>query len=179
MPQARSDTELLRMFRSPIMKAINYVVEKIAEENVRAIHDIVYMAYTPKEYGRSGGFYTAWGANPTKQLNESTSRGEFAYKPENMGIGDLDPQSDYYAQHIGVGPNFYGQDARPYLAELIYEGETGKFFGEGDFRKKRNAWRELNRRIGRRKMKQWMKEGLEAAGLNVKMHNVPLDAKMS
>ena len=45
----------------------------------------------------------------------------------------------------------------------------------GYWRKARNAWKELNDRIGRRKMKQWMKEGLEAAGLKVQMHNKAIE----
>ena len=127
MPQsARNDREVLAMLRSPIAKAINYVIDKIYDENIGAIHDVVYMAYSPEEYERTG--------------------------------------------------DFYGQDARPYLAELIYNGATGSLFGDGAFRKKRDAWEELNKRIGRRKMKQWMKEGLEAAGLKVQMHNKAIEA---
>ena len=175
MPQARNDKEVLAMLRSPIMKAINYVIDKIYDENIGAIHDVVYMAYRPEEYNRTGDFYRAWGAGTTKALNERTSRGTFEYKPEKMSIGSTDPQSSNYAQHIGVGGDFYGQDARPYLAELIYNGATGSFFGDGAFRKQRDAWAELNKRIGRRKMKQWMKEGLEAAGLKVQMHNKAIE----
>ena len=58
---------------------------------------------------------------------------------------------------------------------MIYNGATGSLFGDGAFRKKRDAWEELNKRIGRRKMKQWMKEGLEAAGLKVQMHNKAIE----
>ena len=162
------------MLRSPIMKAINYVIDKIYDENISVIHDVVYMAYSPEEYERTGDFYRAWGAGDTKALNERTSRGTFEYKPDKMSLGSTDPHSSNFAQHIGVGGEFYGQDARPYLAELIYQGETGSLFGNGAFRKKRDAWKELNKRIGRRKMKQWMKEGLEKAGLNVKMHNTAI-----
>lgn len=167
------------MLRSPIMKAINYVIDKIYDENISVIHDVVYMAYSPEEYERTGDFYRAWGAGDTKALNERTSRGTFEYKPDKMSLGSTNPHSSNFAQHIGVGGEFYGQDARPYLAELIYQGETGSLFGNGAFRKKRDAWKELNKRIGRRKMKQWMKEGLERAGLNVKMHNTAIHVEES
>ena len=167
------------MLRSPIMKAINYVIDKIYDEKISVIHDVVYMAYSPEEYERTGDFYRAWGAGDTKALNERTSRGTFEYKPDKMSLGSTDPHSSNFAQHIGVGGEFYGQDARPYLAELIYQGETGSLFGNGAFRKKRDAWKELNKRIGRRKMKQWMKEGLEKAGLNVKMHNTAIHVEES
>ena len=174
LSQARNDKEVLAMLHSPIAKAINYVIDKIYDENIGAIHDIVYMAYSPKEYERTGDFYRAWGAGTTKVVNERTVEGEFKYKPDKMSIGSTDPNSSNYGQHIGLAGDFYGQDARPYLAELIYNGATGSLFGDGAFREKRDAWEELNKRIGRRKMKQWMKEGLEAAGLTVQMHNTPL-----
>ena len=173
--QARNNKEVLAMLHSPIAKAINYVIDKIYDENIGAIHDIVYMAYSPEEYERTGDFYRAWGAGTTKVVNERTVEGEFKYNPDKMSIGSTDPKSSNYAQHIGVAGDFYGQDARPYLAELIYNGATGSLFGDGAFRKKRDAWEELNKRIGRRKMKQWMKEGLEAAGLKVQMHNKAIE----
>ena len=179
MQKARNDKEFLAMLRSPIMKAINYVIDKIYDENISVIHDVVYMAYSPEEYERTGDFYRAWGAGNTKALNERTSRGTFEYKPDKMSLGSTDPHSSNFAQHIGVGGEFYGQDARPYLAELIYQGETGSLFGNGAFRKKRDAWKELNKRIGRRKMKQWMKEGLERAGLKVQMHNTAIHVEES
>ena len=179
MQKARNDKEVLAMLRSPIMKAINYVIDKIYDENISVIHDVVYMAYSPEEYERTGEVYRAWGAGDTKALNERTSRGTFEYKPDKMSLGSTDPHSSNFAQHIGVGGEFYGQDARSYLSELIYQGETGSLFGNGAFRKKRDAWKELNKRIGRRKMKQWMKEGLERAGLNVKMHNTAIHVEES
>lgn len=177
--QARNDQEVLAMLHSPIAKAINYVIDKIYDENIGAIHDIVYMAYSPEEYERTGDFYRAWGAGTTKVVNKRTVEGEFTYKPDKMSIGSTDPNSSSYGQHIGLAGDFYGQDARPYLAELIYNGATGSLFGDGAFRKKRDAWEELNKRIGRRKMKQWMKEGLEKAGLNVKMHNTAIHVEES
>lgn len=177
MPQARNDKELLAMLHSPIAKAINYVIDKIYDENIGAIHDIVYMAYSPEEYERTGDFYRAWGmGEPTKTLNERTTRGEFTYKPDKMSIGSTDPNSSNYAQHIGVAGRFKDEDARPYLAEIIYNGiKNGSAFGHGAWSKQRDAWTELNKRIGRRKMKQWIKEGLEAAGLKVQMHNKPIE----
>ena len=175
LSQARNDKEVLAMLHSPIAKAINYVIDKIYDENIGAIHDIVYMAYSPEEYERTGDFYRAWGAGTTKVVNERTVEGEFKYKPDKMSIGSTDPNSSSYGQHIGLAGDFYGQDARPYLAELIYNGATGSLFGDGAFRQKRDAWEELNKRIGKRKMKQWMKEGLEAAGLKVQMHNKAIE----
>ena len=169
MPTARSEQELRNLLRSPIQKAINYVLDKIYDENISVVHDVVYMAYSPEDYNRTGDLYRAWSTE--SKSTSSAAQGEFKYDYSKMSIGSTDPQSSNFAQHIGVGGDFYGQDARPYLAELIYQGATGSLFGDGAFRKQRDAWAELNKRIGRRKMKQWMKEGMEAAGLTVQMHN--------
>ena len=172
MPTARSEQELRNLLRSPIQKAINYVLDKIYDENISVVHDVVYMAYSPEDYNRTGDLYRAWSTE--SKSTSSAAQGEFKYDYSKMSIGSTDPQSSNFAQHIGVGGDFYGQDARPYLAELIYQGATGSLFGDGAFRKQRDAWAELNKRIGRRKMKQWMKGGMEAAGLTVQMHNAPL-----
>lgn len=177
MPTARSEQELRNMLRGPIQKAINYVLDKIYDENIAVVHDVVYMAYSPEDYNRTGDLYRAWSTE--SKSTSSAAQGEFKYDYGKMSIGSTDPSSSNFAQHIGVGGDFYGQDARPYLAELIYEGATGSLFGDGAFRKKRDAWKVLNDRIGKRKMKQWMKEGMEAAGLTVQMHNTPLDVTES
>ena len=173
MPTARSEQELRNLLRSPIQKAINYVLDKIYDENISVVHDVVYMAYSPEDYNRTGDLYRAWSTE--SKSTSSAAQGEFKYDYSKMSIGSTDPQSSNFAQHIGVGGDFYGQDARPYLAELIYQGATGSLFGDGAFRKQRDAWTELNKRIGRRKMKQWMKEGMEAAGLTVQMHNKAIE----
>ena len=173
MPTARSEQELRNLLRSPIQKAINYVLDKIYDENISVVHDVVYMAYSPEDYNRTGDLYRAWSTE--SKSTSSAAQGEFKYDYSKMSIGSTDPQSSNFAQHIGVGGDFYGQDARPYLAELIYQGATGSLFGDGAFRKQRDAWAELNKRIGRRKMKQWMKEGMEAAGLKVQMHNKAIE----
>ena len=173
MPTARSEQELRNLLRSPIQKAINYVLDKIYDENIAVVHDVVYMAYSPEDYNRTGDLYRAWSTE--SKSTSSAAQGEFKYDYSKMSIGSTDPQSSNFAQHIGVGGDFYGQDARPYLAELIYQGATGSLFGDGAFRKQRDAWTELNKRIGRRKMKQWMKEGMEAAGLTVQMHNKAIE----
>ena len=172
MPTARSEQELRNLLRSPIQKAINYVLDKIYDENIAVVHDVVYMAYSPEDYNRTGDLYRAWSTE--SKSTSSAAQGEFKYDYSKMSRGSTAPQSSNFAQQIGVGGDFYGQDPRPYLAELIYQGATGSLFGDGAFRKQRDAWTELNKRIGRRKMKQWMKEGMESAGLTVQMHNTPL-----
>ena len=180
MPQARNNDELRRILRPAIQQACNYVIQKVWNENREIVRLVVYESGMPEEYNRSMGFLNAW--DYTQDTHNPTNKdgyAKFYYKPNNMGVGSVNYGAPDFGQHIGVGGDFYGQDARPYLAELIYQGATGSLFGDGAFRKQRDAWAELNKRIGRRKMKQWMQEGMEAAGLTVQMHNAPLHVEES
>ena len=44
MPQVRSEDELRRVLRQPLQEAIDYVMDKIYDENIGAINAIVYTA---------------------------------------------------------------------------------------------------------------------------------------
>lgn len=169
--------------RPALQQVCNYVVQKIWNENREIVRRVVYESHLPEEYNRTGEFKEAWdytdvNYNPTRM----DGYGEFHYEPNNMSVGSADPNSDNYGQHIGVGPyKYYGEDARPYLADIIYHmngcAGAGPAFGDGYWRKARNAWAELIRVIGKRKIKQWFKEGFEKVGFTVQMHNVPIDVQ--
>ena len=105
MPTARSEQELRNLLRSPIQKAINYVLDKIYDENIAVVHDVVYMAYSPEDYNRTGDLYRAWSTE--SKSTSSAAQGEFKYDYSKMSIGSTDPQSSNFAQHIGVGGDFY------------------------------------------------------------------------
>ncbi len=176
MPQARNDAELTSILKGPLQQATDYVVQKIWNENREVVRVIVYEAYSPAGYNRTGEFREAWNYTTGSHnlTRGSTARSEFYYNPNSMSVGSTDEEASNYAQHIGVAGKFKDEDARLYLAEIIY-GATkwGNAFGD-NFPKKRDAWKELNKRIGKRKIKQWMKEGMEAAGLTVQMHNTAI-----
>ena len=179
MPTARSEVELRRMLKDPLQKAVQYVVQKIWNENREVVRLVVYEVYQPTEYDRTMGFLNAWdftGEYYNPPSMNSVAHGEFYFKPSEMPLGSTDPNSGDYAQHIGIAGSYKGEDAREYLADIIYGNiKWGSGFGIGDWQRKRDAWTELNKRIGRRKMKQWMKEGMEAAGLTVQMHNKAIE----
>lgn len=184
MQKARNDAELRRVLQPAIQKACQYVIQKVWNENREVVRLVVYEAGMPEEYQRSYGFMDAWettqeGHNPTNKDGYA----KFYYKPNEMNLGSPRHGAPDYGQHIGVAGDYYNLDARQYLADIIYHANgckgAGDAFGNGYWRKARNAWEELNKRIGRRKMKQWMKEGLEKAGLNVKMHNTAIHVEES
>ena len=56
MPTARSEAELYQMLAGPLQKATDYVVQKIWNENREIVRVVVYEAYHPKAYNRSGEF---------------------------------------------------------------------------------------------------------------------------
>ena len=179
MAQARNEQELRQLLRPAIQKACNYVIQKIWNENREIVRVVVYEAGIPEEYNRTGEFLDAW--DYTQESHNPTNKdgyAKFYYKPNEMSVGSINSGASDYAQHIGVSGEYQGSDARQYLADIIYHMNgckgAGSAFGEGYWRKARNAWKELNKRVGRRKIKQWFKEGFEAAGLNVKMHNAAI-----
>lgn len=172
MQGARNDDELRKLLRPFLRDAVDYVVQKLWNENREVIEQVVYRSHAPSEYNRTHEFANAWEtAVHTAAHIKADAEGGLFYKPSLMSVGSADPDSDNYAQHIGVAGKYAGIDSREYLADIIYQGLSGPAFGDGYWRKKRDAWKELNKRIGRRKMKQWFKEGFANAGLDVKMHN--------
>ena len=89
-------------------------------------------------------------------------------------------------QHSSIAYNTWGDPMTTYLAEIIYQGLAGDFTGEYKYAsqnprfageawtKKRDAWKQLQDRLGRTLLKKWMKEGFNKAGLNVQSHGMAL-----
>lgn len=179
MPSARNEDELRCVLRPALQKACNYVIQKIWNENRELVRVVVYESGMPEEYNRTMGFLNAW--EVTAESHNPTNKdgyGCFYYKPNEMEVGSIDPDSPNYAQHIGVVGEYRGRSSREYLADIIYHENgchgAGDAFGNGYWQKARNAWKELNKRLGARLIKKWMKEGFESAGLKVKSHNAPM-----
>lgn len=140
---------------------------------------MIYESYSPEMYERTNEFKEAWGIE-TKMLSNSL-QGIFEYKPDKMKVGSN-------GQHSSI---ITGEDVRPYLAEIIYQGLAGDFgYGDSDsgkhyakdnprfssqaWAKKRDVWNELIKRMGSRKMKEWIKSGFDFVGIPIHSHNTPL-----
>ena len=172
--QARNNQELENMLMPALEKAIDYVVQKIWNDNRELIRQIVYEAYQPKTYTRTGEFQNAWDTE-TKRSDNKVS-GTFKYSPDKMSVD------------VGVHSSVYGgDDYREYLAETIYQGLAGDFgYGENTgnkrhaktnplfsgeaWAKKRDVWTALNKKIGIRKIQQYFEEGMRRNGLNFNRH---------
>lgn len=181
--QAKNDKEIIQMFKPAIKVAVEYLLDKISEENQYAImHEIYYGEVSAEEgwYDRTGQFAKAWETqvHTTGNLNK-TVEGRFYYSPNLMKYNPAKGQhgSPMGQTEPGVPTVKKGYDVRQSLAEIIYQGLSGEVFGDGYWTKKRDAWAVLEKRIGQAKLKQWMKEGFAKAGINVKSHGTPWGVK--
>lgn len=161
--QARNNQELENMLMPALEKAIDYVVQKIWNDNRELIRTIVYESYQPEEYERTGEFKEAWDTD-VKRLGNFV-RGEMKYDPRELTV-------NYNKwQH---GSAYLQQPMTTYLAEVIYQGLSGDFFGEGPWTKKRDVWAALNKEVGIRKIKQYFEEGMRHNGLDFRGHTASL-----
>lgn len=177
--QARSNRDLEQMILPLLKKAVDYVAQKIWNENRETVRQVVYEAYFPTVYDRTGEFKEAWSTDSVIIGNKAV--GIFEYAPNEMSVASN-------GQHSSV---FDGADIRPYLAEIIYQGLSGDFgygeanrsgkhyaknnqlFANQEWAKRRNAWKILESKLGASKLKKWMMEGFDYVGLKVESHATP------
>lgn len=156
--QARSETQLAAQLIKPLQQATQYVVDKILEENQSQVQRIVYDAYQPTVYQRTNELLESWKAE-AKAHGTSSVFGSFEYD-----------ESKISATSVVTG------EAVPYLGDIVYNGLAGHIFGEGPWTKERNAWKALEKAVGANKIRQWMKEGMSAAGLSFISHGGAIKA---
>lgn len=166
MALARNNQEVERMIMPALTKAIDYVVQKIWNDNREIVRQVVYEAYQPSIYNRTNEFKEAWETETKSSGNKA--QGTFKYAPDKMSIGD--------GQHSSV---IDGGDVRPYLAEIIYNGLSGAIYQAGYAKnspyfageawvQKRNAWKMLTSKISISQIKKYFEEGMRQNGINFK-----------
>ena len=158
------------MVMPDLKKAVDYVVREIMRENEQYVKQIVYEAYNPVQYNRSGEFNKAWTTEEAK-IKGNNVKGEFRYAPEKLTVGSN-------GQHHSLNPNEV-KDVRPYLAEIIYEGLAGAIYQKGHasetdwfhgqaWTEKRNAWEMLKKKIGKERFRKYLELGMAQAGIRFK-----------
>lgn len=168
--QARNDRELKQMLQQPLYEAVEYIVQKIWNENREVIRVEVYEKYSPTVYNRTGEFQESWDAQAAKtNKGDVLAQGSFYYNPNTMSRGSTDPSSSDYGQHVSI---VSGDDMRAYLADIIYQGAYGSAW-QNDAGV-RDAWSALLRIVGKRKMRRWLKEGMQKAGVAGISRNKPI-----
>lgn len=173
MPVASNDAQVKAMLMPAIRKAAEYTADKILELNKEKIQTWVYGRYTPKSYKRTedeGSFKEAWETKVKQSSTQVTATLDYA--PDKMSTGhpytdDGDPlitdDAPYgRGQHVSI---LDGSDIREYLAEIIYDGKAGEIFGEGKWTKSRNAYKQLDRTLGKGQLARFFEQGMRRAGL--------------
>lgn len=166
MPTLTNEQEIKRWLQPKIEIIVQEILNGIEEWNEKEITRVVYNAGTPHEYVRVNSeedFLHAWDGKIVDSSVEEVT-GEFKYAPEKMS-NILD------AQHIGQHNSIVtGEDIRPYLAEIIYEGKAGDIFpSRGFWNEKRDAWSALLKiaKVDGAKMKTWINRGAKRAGIKI------------
>lgn len=148
----------------PVLKqAAKYVAEQILIKNEELVQQIVYDAYSPSEYDRTGEFKKAWGSEA--HITGNVATGEFWHDSEKM--------TSFNGHHESVVD---GQPMRDYLAEIIYEGLSGAIYQEGyaknykpfkgqAWTKRRNVWKALLDWLKINQLKKLFEEGLRRQGV--------------
>ena len=172
----RNDKQLLDAIMPQLSYVVNFVMEQMLKKNELAIKQIVYNAYRPKDYQRTGEFNKAWDKTVEKN-STNTVQGKMYYDPDSMSVGwpSTEPGTPEYGRHASAIDNF---DVRPYLAEIIYEGLSGPAFGHGvengPWHNKRDVWERLLKELNPSQVDKWIREGCNQAGIKVERRNVKL-----
>lgn len=165
---ARNDAQVKAMLMPALKGAVDYVVQKIWNENRELVRKIVYDVYQPEEYNRTGQFKEAW--DNRVEVTGDTVTGEFYYDPDK-----LETYGNHHASIID------GQPIDEYLADIIYEGLAGAIYQEGyaknskrfkgqAWTKKRDVWNALINWLGPNRMRKLFEEGMRQQGLNFTRH---------
>lgn len=152
----------------PLVVALDYVLQQIAERNEDLIMQIIYNNYTPEVYERTDQFREAWDYSVSSGGNHVA--GTFSYSETSSDAGRIMQYNPSKGQH-GT-PDSFGQeimsawgDAREYLAEIIYEGDSSTIFGHGPWTRKRDVWSPLIKSVEAKALTTWFERGLKYAGL--------------
>lgn len=180
MPKVSNNKELQEALKKDLQKVVDYVIQKIWNENRTVIRHTVYLAGTPTVYNRTYEFIEAWDTIASSKVDyggywgKADARGTFYYKPSEMHAGSTDIADSSYGQHVGIARPYYNEPSNQYLAEILYEGISGGSAWNDRTHwshKKRNAYKELIRVIGRRNLKNWIQDGMRHVGLTFIAHN--------
>lgn len=145
--RATSESQLAAQLIGPLQQATQYVVDKILEENQEQVQNVVYDAYSPTIYERTYELLDSWKGEATQNGNNHI-QGKFEYDSSKISATSV------ITDQVVSG-----------LAEIVYQGLAGHIFGEGPWTSKRNAFQALEKAVGANTIRQWMKEGMTAAGL--------------
>ena len=168
-----NDNALQAAVVADLKNVVDYVVQKLWEENRDLVQKIVYDGYQPEEYERTDEFKEAWDTDVKSLRN--TVQGEFKYDSRLLTVTDN-------GQHSSLVD---GTPMTEYLAEVIYEGLSGAIYEPGyaknsarfagqAWANKRDVWSALLKWFNKAKLKQLFEEGMRQQGMSFIKHNVAI-----
>ena len=169
-----NDAQLQAAIIADMKNVVDYVVQKIWNDNRELIRQIIYEGYQPEVYERTGEFKEAWDTD-VKTLHNYV-QGEFKYDPRLLTVNEDN------GQHSSLVD---GTPMTEYLAEVIYEGLSGAIYEPGyaknssrfkgqPWANKRDVWSALLKWFNKTKLKQLFEEGMRQQGVNFIRHNVAI-----
>ena len=136
-----NDAMLYSFFMSKFKKIIDQLTEEIYMMVRESIENKVYRPHIPKWYPRQrdfGGLLGAW-EKLTKRTAMNVIEGSVKYDPENIfSIPSNFIHGSYYWTH---------SDIREELVDIIVQGKSGKLFGDGWWRRPRDFWSPVYKKI--------------------------------
>lgn len=158
--QIKNEAQLASIFVPKLKEAVDYVVQKIWNENRELIRLIVYEAYQPSMYECTGEFKEAWDTSVKSVGNYI--EGEFKYDPRELTVNrDKWQHGSFY---VSDG-NEHETTMTTYLADVIYQGLAGPMFGQGPWTQKRDAWSALDKWLSNTTFRKIFEEGMTKAGI--------------
>lgn len=145
-----TESELRSAIKHGLTIAVQSTVDEIHEQNEQFIEEVVYDAYSPSWYDRTGGFGNSWATRVG--VAGSFVGGEFYYKP------DMNVSSPEEGQHISV---IDGQIVVNAMPDIIYQGAMGCIRRPT----KRDAWKTLDKFLTKTMMRSIFETGLSRSGM--------------
>ena len=172
-----NDAQLQAAIIADMKNVVDYVVQKIWNDNRELIRQIIYEGYQPEVYERTGEFKEAWDTD-VKTLHNYV-QGEFKYDPRLLTVNEDN------GQHSSLVD---GTPMTEYLAEVIYEGLSGAIYEPGyaknssrfkgqPWANKRDVWSALLKWFNKTKLRQLFEEGMRKEGLDFIKHNVAINVR--
>ena len=170
MPIVDNDDALTAALNAEFLTIIDEIAEELLSllvDDLGLIDTIVYDAGTPKEYprqGRTGGLIGMWDKETTVAGNTITSKiGEDSNKMTAHAAGvktDFIHGSEYWDRGIS--------DIRDLLVEIITEGKSGPFFGDGFWSQPRDFWTPFKNLIEKGKVDKLFRDTMTKRGIRFK-----------
>jgi hypothetical protein len=157
-----NDEELTNALREELKSIIDTVTEKLLKKLVDDdgfIDSIVYKMNSPSAYqrqGKNGGLLGMWDKTPAKISGEVISS-EITEYPELLTVDS--------EKFIHGSLYWVQEDISRLLTEIIVEGKSGPFWGEGFWRSPRDFWQPFVKLLDDGTVQQWIELEFRKRGM--------------